>query len=90
MLELAILGRHREYYLWLLISSYSAIPKNVRRQVMAMFVWYPEEKQDLKKIHDENDVLEDDELVVARDFLRNSKYTCLYMPNEYSRGFCVK
>ena len=90
MLALAISGRHREHYLWLLTQSYSAIPKNIRRQTMAIFVWYPKEKEDLKKVHDENDVLTDDELVVARDFLRNSKCACLYIRNEYPRGFCVK
>ena len=47
-------------------------------------------KKDLTKIHDENDVLTDDELVVARDFLSNSKYACLYIRNKYPRGFCVK
>ena len=31
LLELAILGRHRGHYLWSLIQSYSAIPKNLRR-----------------------------------------------------------
>ena len=73
LLALAISGRHREHYLWLLTQSYSAIPKNIRRQAMAIFVQYPKEKEDLKKVHDENDVLTDDELVVARDFLKNSK-----------------
>ena len=34
-------------------------------------------------IHDENDVLTDDELVVARDFLKKSKYTCLYTRMEF-------
>ena len=32
-----------------------------------------------KTIHDENNVLTDDELIVARDSLRNSKYACLYI-----------
>ena len=41
-------------------------------------------------IHDEKDVLTDDELLVIRDSLRNSKYSCLYIQNEYPRGFCVK
>ena len=35
----------------------------------------------------ENDVLTGDELVVARGFLRESRYGCLYMWNEYPRGF---
>ena len=43
-------------------------------------MWYPKEMGDLKMIHDENDVLTDDELVVARIFLRKSK-TKVYETN---------
>ena len=57
---------------------------------MAIFVWYPKEWGDLKTIHDENDVLTDDELVVVRELLQKSKHACLYIRNEYPRGFCVK
>ena len=89
LLELAISGKHRKHYLWLLTQTYSAIPKNVRRRAKAIFVWYPKERTDLKMIHDENDVLTDDELVVVRDFLRTSKHACLYVPNEHPRGFNV-
>ena len=78
LLELAISGRHCDHYLSLLTQSYSAVPKNLRRQTMGIFVWYPKEQGDLKIIHDENDVLTDDELVFVRNLLRNSKYACLY------------
>ena len=81
LLELAISGRHREHYLWLLTQSYFAIPKNLRRQAITIFVWYPKERADLRTIHDENDVLTVDELVVVRVSLRNSKYACLYIRN---------
>ena len=67
LLELSISGRCCGHYLWLLTQSYSAIPKNLRRQAKAIFVWYPKEKADLKMIHNENDVWTDDELVVVRD-----------------------
>ena len=50
------------------------IPKNLRRQVKAIFVWYPKERADLKMIHDENDMLTNDELVVVRDFLKKLKH----------------
>ena len=70
LLELSISGRHRGHYLWLLTQSYSAIPKNLRRQAKAIFVWYPKERGDLKMIHDENDVLTDGELAIARNFLK--------------------
>ena len=32
LLELAISGRHRQHSLWLLTQSYTAVPKNLRRQ----------------------------------------------------------
>ena len=70
LLELAISGRHRDHYLWLPTQSYCAIPKDLRRRSKTIFVWYPEERKDLKMIHDENNVLTDDELVIDRDFLR--------------------
>ena len=43
------------------------MPKNLRRQAKAIFVWYLKERADLKMIHDENDVLTDDELLIIRD-----------------------
>ena len=79
LLELSISGRHRGHYLWLLTQSYSAIPKNLRRQAKAIFVWYPKERGDLKMIHDENDVPTDDELVIVRGILRKSRHACLYI-----------
>ena len=87
LLELAISGRYREHYLWLLTQSYSGIPKNLRRQAKSIFVWYPKERAALKMIHDENNVLTDDELVVVSDFLRNSNHARIYIRNEYPRGF---
>ena len=68
LLQLSISGRRRGHYLWLLTQSYKGIPKKLREQVKAIFVWYPKAKIDLKMIHDENDMLIDDELVVARNF----------------------
>ena len=67
--------------------SYTAIPKNLQKQAKAIFVWYPKERGDLKVIHKENDVLTDNELVVARGLLKESRYECLYIRNEYPHGF---
>ena len=64
-----------------MMQSYTAIPKNLRRQAKPIFVWYPKERGDLKATHKENDVLTDDELVVARAFLKKSKYAGLYIRN---------
>ena len=87
LLELSISGRHQGHYLWLLTQSYLAIPKNLRKQVKAIFVWYLKERADLKTVHDENDVLTVDELVVARDFFKKAKYACLYIQNEFPCRF---
>ena len=40
-------------------------------------------------IHDENNVLTDDELVIVRGFLRTSKHACVYLRNEHPCGFNV-
>ena len=81
VLELAISGKHRGHYLWLLTQSYKGIPKKLKEQAKAIFVWYRKARIELKMIHDENNVLTDDELVLARSFLKRSKYECLYMQN---------
>ena len=55
----------------------------------------PPEKTTLKKpslirvkmIHDENNVLTDDELIIARDSLKLSNHACLYMQNEHPKEF---
>ena len=67
LLGLAISGRHCNHYLWLLIQSLLAIPRNLRRQTRAIFIWYPKERVDVKMMHDENNVLPDDGLVIVRD-----------------------
>ena len=41
LLELAISGRHKRHSLWLLTQSYTAVPKNIRRQAKMLYVWYP-------------------------------------------------
>ena len=87
LLELAISGRHGNHYLWMLTQSYTAIPKNLRRQAKTIFVWYPKLRADLKAIHEENDLLNDNDIIVVRKFFKKSKYECLYMRNEYPRGF---
>ena len=79
LLELSISGKHEDHYFWLRTQSYSAIPKHLKRQAKAIFVWYPKEREDLRTIHDENDVLTDYKLVVARDFFKKSKYPRLYI-----------
>ena len=58
LLELAISGRHRGHFLWLLTQSYTAVPNNIRRQAKMLYInWYPKNRTDLNTIHKENDVI---------------------------------
>ena len=41
----------------------------------------------MKTIHEENDVLTNDELIVVKEHLKNVKQACLYIRNEYTHGF---
>ena len=87
LLQLSISGRHRGHCLWLLTQSYKSIPEKLREQAKAIFVWYPKARIDLKMIHDENDVLTDDELVVAGNVFKKSNHAYLYKQNEFSCRF---
>ena len=90
LLRLAISSRHHNLYLWLLAQSYSAIPKNLRRQAKAIFVWYSKERGSLEMIHCETYVLTGDELSVVWGHVKKSTHVRLYIRNEHRRGFCVK
>ena len=76
LLESSISDRHQDHYLWSLTQSYSAIPKNLTRQAKAIFVSHPKERGNFKMIHDENDVLTDDELGRCQEFSKEVK-TCM-------------
>ena len=71
-------------------SIYTVIPKNLRRQAKAIFTWYPKELGDMRTIHEENDVLTNDELIVVKEYLKNTERPYLYIRNEYLRGFQIK
>ena len=90
LLELAISGRHRNHSLWLLTQSYTAIPKNLRRQAKMLYVWYPKDRNDLATIHEENDVIESQEkLRDVKEKLKAGKHTCLVMRMEHPRTYVI-
>ena len=70
LLELAILGRHRAHSLWLPTQSYAAIPNNIRRQAKMLYDWYPKNRTDLNTIHEENNVIEKEELARVKAQLK--------------------
>ena len=89
LLELAISGRHRKHSLWLLTQSYTALPKNLRRQKKQLFVWYPSEKSDLKLVDEETNLMTSDDLIKIKEQLKSEKHACLYIRLEHPREFKV-
>ena len=87
LLELAISGRHRNHFLWLLTQSYTAVPNNIRRQAKMLYAWYPKNRTDLKVIHEENDVIEIGELARVKAQLKRGKHTCLIIRMEHPRAY---
>ena len=73
LLELAISGRHRGHSLWLLTQSYTAVPNNIRRQAKMLYVWYLKNRTDLNTIHEENDVIGQEELARVKAQLKRGK-----------------
>ena len=70
LLDLAVFGRHRGHSLWSLTQSYTAIPNNIRRQAKMLYIWYPKNRTDLKVIHEENDIIEIEELANVKAQLK--------------------
>ena len=89
LLELAISGRHKMHSLWLLTQSYTAIPKNLRRQKKQLFVWYPSEKSDLKMIDEETNLMNSEDLNKIKEQLKREKHACLYVRLDHPRCFKV-
>ena len=89
LLELAISGRHKSHSLWLLTQSYTALPKNFRRQKKQLFVWYPSEKSDLKTVDEETNLMTTEDLAKVKDELKKKQHACLYVRLEHPRTFRV-
>ena len=87
LLDLAISGRHRQHSLWLLTQSYTAIPKNLRRQCKMLFIWYPKERSDMRQIDEETNLIDDWKPVI--EDLKKSKHACLYIRVEHPRSFTI-
>ena len=89
LLGLAISGRHRGHLLWLFTQSSTAIPNNIRRQAKMLYVWYHKNRTDLRIIHEENDVIEMEELARVKAQLKQGKHTCLITRMEHPRAYQV-
>ena len=54
-----------------------------------LYVWYPNNRTDLKVIHEENDVIEIEELTNVKEKLKQGKHTCLIMRMEHPSAYRV-
>ena len=55
-----------------------------------LYMWYPKDRNDLKTINEENDVIEStEEMTEVKKKLKNHKHACLVMRIEHSRGYEV-
>ena len=89
LLELAISGRHRQHSLWLLTQSYTALPKNLRRQKKQLFIWYPSEKSDLKMVDEETNLMSREDLAIIKEKLKREKHASLYVRLDHPRMFMI-
>ena len=89
LLQLVISGRHRGHFLRLLTQSYTAVPNNIRRQAKMLYVWYPKNRTDLNTIHEENDIIGQEELARVKAQLKRGKHTCLIMRMEHPRAYNI-
>ena len=52
-----------------------------------LYVWYPKNRTDLNVIHEENNVIEMEELANVKKQLKQGKHTCLVMRIEHPRAY---
>jgi hypothetical protein len=87
LLKLAISGRHKNHSLWLLTQSYTAIPKDLRRQCKMLFVWHPNHRSNVKLIDEETNLIDDWSNIKKQ--LKQSKHACLFIRLEFPSNFKI-
>ena len=54
-----------------------------------LYIWYPKNRTDLNTTHEENDVIETEELASVKAQLKQGKHTCLIMRMEHTRAYMI-
>ena len=54
-----------------------------------LYVWYPKNRTDLNIIHEENDIIEMEELARVKAQLKWGKHACLIMRIEHPRAYGI-
>ena len=71
-------------------AVYVDIPKSPSRKAKTVFTWYLKEREDMKKIHKENDVSIIDERLIMKEPLKHFQLACMFIiQNEYHQIFKV-
>ena len=55
-----------------------------------LYVWYSKNRTDLNTIHEENDIIEMEELARVKAQPKRGKHTCLIMKMEHPRAYQVR
>ena len=55
-----------------------------------LYIQYPKNRTDLNVIHEENDVIEMEELANVKKQLKQGKHTCLIMRMEHPRAYEIR
>ena len=55
-----------------------------------LYIWYLKNRTDLKIIHEENDVIETEELARVKEALKQGKHICLIMRMEHPRVYMIR
>ena len=71
-------------------TVYVDIPKSLSRKRKTIFTRFLKEREDMKNIHKENDLLITDELLIMKELLKHFKLACMFIiQNEYHQCFKV-
>lgn len=71
-------------------TVYVDIPKSLSRKGKTIFTRFLKEREDMKNIHKENDLLITDQLLIMKELLKHFKLACMFIiQNEYHQCFKV-
>jgi len=80
--DLAINVRHRGHTLFFLTQTYKGIPKKFRRLATMLFVWFLKDREDVRDITKENNVIDNWSEIFKKLRNSSSKHTCVYVRAE--------
>ena len=90
-IKLAVSGRHKNHYCWVLTQRYTKIPVTVRDQLKQIFIFYQKNRDEFDLVHKENYIIESkDDLALAKDQLKKKKHAYLFLRMEDPKSHKIK